>query len=113
MYDHLTFPEYVITILTKSVQDFESGYMERFRRYPAFKTTFPDFDSFISFYSSMLEQAKERSVGSITLKIEPKCKTLNRGFTAYNFYDESHVYPILNMEIQQIGKAITIGMSPI
>ncbi len=60
MYHHLTFPEYVTTILTNSVRDFKPGYMERFKHYNGFDTEFPDFESFMRFYSRMLLQAKER-----------------------------------------------------
>ena len=112
MYSHLTFPEYVITILNKSIEDFKPGYMERFKSYDGFNTAFPDFESFYSFYSSMLLQAKERAIGEVTLKIEPNRPTLNKGFTAYNFYDGIHIHPIFTVEIQEIGNAITLDVPP-
>ena len=112
MYHHLTFPEYVLTILKNSVKDFKPGYMERFNMYEGFFTTFPDFESFMRFYSRMLLQAKERAIGDVTLKIEPNYHFPEYGLIEYNFYDERHVHPIFTVQVQEVGNTICLHVPP-
>lgn len=112
MYDHLTFPEYVTTILTKSVRDFQPLYMRRFRSYKEFNSNFPDFESFLEFYSHMLLQAKERAIGDVRLIIEPNYHSPEIGLIAYNFYDERHVHPIFSIKVEEIGNTIALHVLP-
>ena len=112
MYSHLTFPEYVIEVLTQSVNDFQPNYMFRFSRYDKFHTTFPDFDSFLTFYGQMLECGKKRAEGEITLKIEPEVSTIQEGFVAYHFYDQTHRSPIMRVEVKIDGDNITLEVPP-
>lgn len=112
MYNHLSFPEYVIEILKQSVQDFQPNYMFRFSRYDNFRSTFPDFDSFLNFYGKMLKCAQLRAEGDIKMKIEPKVPTLREGFVAYHFYDQIHINPIMRVEVKIEGNQITLEVPP-
>lgn len=112
MYNNLSFTEYVTTILSNSIKNFEPGYMERFKSFQEFKTEFSDFESFMKYYSRMLLQAKDRAIGNIRLETEPYNYLPYKGLISYNLYDERHIYPIFKVQVQKINDTITLYVPP-
>lgn len=103
---------FVTGTIRRSVEWNAPETLMRLSTYDNVKTTFPDFESFVSFYSTLLDCAKSRSSGELTLRIEPDFPTLEEGFTAYNFYDDVYSMPLLTVEIMEEEGAITLALSP-
>ena len=104
--------EFVIGTIQRSVEWFAPETLMRLSVYENVKTTFPSFESFVTFSKKLYEQAQEKANGQISMKIEPEYPTMEERFTAYNFYDQKGDKPILTIEVLHENETITLSLPP-
>lgn len=79
---------------------------------PLVRIDFPNKIRFYSFLKYLLETAKEKSGGALELRIEAGPWEEDEELLAYNFYDEVHKFPRINLKVKEIGDEIFINVKP-
>lgn len=79
---------------------------------PLVQIDFPNKIRFYRFLKYLLETAKEESVGYLELKIEAGPSEEDEEIKSYNFYDQVHKYPRLNVQVKEERENIFIDLKP-
>lgn len=78
---------------------------------PALKVRFPNKIRFYSFFKSILKCAREESVGMLKLRIEQESWE-QENVKSFNFYDEVHKFPRINLKIREEKYNMHIALMP-
>jgi len=73
---------------------------------------FPNKIRFYRFLKYLLKTAEEGSQGALQLKIESGPSEEDEALLAYNFYDEVHKYPRINLQVKEMADRIFIDLKP-
>jgi hypothetical protein len=76
------------------------------------ETDAPNKEDFYEYFKGMLNQAHDSSDGELQLKIEPPILNTEKEVISYNFYDNTHVYPRLLIEVKENNNQIYIDVLP-
>jgi hypothetical protein len=76
------------------------------------ETEAPNKKDFYQFFKGMLNHAHESSEGKLTLKIEQPTLDTDTEVLNYNFYDNTHKYPLLSIEVKENNNLICLGIMP-
>lgn len=76
------------------------------------ETETPNKEDFYQFFKGMLNQAHESSEGELTLKIEQPTLDSDKQVVNYNFYDNTHKYPLLSIVVKENKNLICLGIMP-
>ena len=76
------------------------------------ETEAPNKEDFYQFFKGMLNQAHESSEGELTLKIEQPTLDSDKQVVNYNFYDNTHKYPLLSIVVKENNNLICLGIMP-
>ncbi len=79
---------------------------------PVVEIDFPKKIRFYRFLKYLLETAKEESEGALHLKIETGPWEEDAEILSYNFYDEVHLHPRLNLQVKENRDSIFIDLKP-
>ena len=79
---------------------------------PAVRVGFPNKIRFYSSLKNALTLAKERSFGELELKIEKVFWEDDPELLAYNFYDQIHQYPRINLQVKETEDSLFIDVMP-
>jgi hypothetical protein len=79
---------------------------------PVVKTETPNKMDFYQFFKGMINQAHERSEGEVLLKIEQPTLDTDKQKLNYNFYDNTHKYPLLSILVEEKNNLICLGVMP-
>jgi hypothetical protein len=76
------------------------------------ETEAPNKKDFYQFFKGMLNHAHESSEGELTLKIEQQTLNTYKEVLNYNFYDNTHKYPLLSILVKENNNLIYLGVMP-
>ncbi len=76
------------------------------------ETEAPNKEDFYQFFKGMLNHAHESSEREITLKIEQPTLDTDKEVCNYNFYDNTHKYPLLSIVVKENPNLISLGVMP-
>ena len=76
------------------------------------ETEAPNKDNFYKFFKGMLNHAHESSEGQLTLKIEQQTLDTDKEALNYNFYDNTHKYPLLSILVKENNNLISLDVIP-
>lgn len=79
---------------------------------PLVQVDFPNKIRFYRFLKYLLEAAKEESEGAIQLRVEHEPWEDDEALLAYNFYDEVHKNPRINLQVKEMEGRIFIDLKP-
>jgi len=72
---------------------------------------FPNKIKFYSFLKSILKCAREESIGTLELRIEQESWE-QENVKSFNFYDEVHKFPRINLKIREEKNCLIIDLNP-
>jgi hypothetical protein len=72
----------------------------------------PNKKDFYQFFKGMLNHAHESSEGELLLKIEQPTLHTDKELLNYNFYDNTHKYPLLSIVVKENNNLINLGIMP-
>jgi hypothetical protein len=72
---------------------------------------FPNKIRFYSFLKSILKCAREESIGMLELRIEQESWE-QENVKSFNFYDEAHKFPRINLKIREEKNCLIIDLMP-
>lgn len=76
------------------------------------ETEAPNKKDFYQFFKGMLNHAHESSEGQLTLKIEQPTWNTDKEVLHYNFYDNTHIYPLLSIVVKENNNLISLDVMP-
>ena len=76
------------------------------------ETEAPNKKDFYQFFKGMLNHAHESSEGELLLKIEQPTLDTDKEVLNYNFYNNTHKYPLLSIIVKENNKRISLGVMP-
>lgn len=76
------------------------------------ETEAPNKMDFYQFFKGMLNHAHESAEGKLTLKIEQPTLDTDKEVLNYNFYDNTHKYPLLSIMVKENNNLICLGIMP-
>ena len=76
------------------------------------ETEAPNKKDFYQFFKGMLNHAYESSEGELTLKIKQPTLDTDKEVRHYNFYDNTHKYPLLSIIVKENNNLINLGVMP-
>lgn len=76
------------------------------------ETNMPNKMRFYRFFKRMVENSQQNSIGGLTLRIENADWKKEKGYQAYNFYDQMHKYARLSLLIKEKESGIYIETMP-
>jgi hypothetical protein len=76
------------------------------------ETGAPNKEDFYQFFKGMLNHAYESSEGELLLKIETSILDTDKQVLNYNFYDNTHKYPLLSILVKERNNLIYLGVMP-
>ncbi|TDE46719.1 hypothetical protein E0I26_01145 [Flavobacterium rhamnosiphilum] len=76
------------------------------------ETEAPNKKDFYQFFKGMINQAHESSEGKLTLKIEQPTLDTDKEVLNYNFYDNTHKYPLLSIVVKENNNLMYLGVMP-
>lgn len=76
------------------------------------ETEAPNKKDFYQFFKGMLNHAHESSEGELTLKIEQQTSNTYKEVLNYNFYDNTHKYPLLSILVKENNNLVYLGVMP-
>ena len=79
---------------------------------PSVETGFPNKIRFYDYLKYLLEAAKEETEGALKLKIELGGGVEDPDLLSYNFYDEVHKFPRINLQVKEKKDRIYIDLKP-
>ena len=79
---------------------------------PLVEIAFPSKIRFYRYLKYLLKTAKEESEGVLELKIEHEAWKEDEELLAYNFYDEAHKFPRINLQVKEMEDKIFIDLKP-
>ena len=79
---------------------------------PVVEIDFPNKIRFYRFLKYLLKTAKEEATGSLQLRIESEPWEEDKQLFFYNFYDEVHKYPQINLQVKEMEDRIFIDLKP-
>ena len=98
--------------LIQSCESFDAFHFLPFLLSPLVEIDFPNKIRFYRFLKYLLETAKEESEGALHLKIETGPWKEDEKILSYNFYDEVHQHPKLNLQVKEMENRIFIDLKP-
>ncbi|WP_158728963.1 hypothetical protein [Flavobacterium sp. I-STPA6A] len=75
-------------------------------------TEAPNKEDFYQFFKGMLNHAHESSDGELLLKIEQSTLDTDKQVLNYNFYDNTHKFPLLSIVVKENNNLIYLGVMP-
>ncbi len=78
---------------------------------PSVTVDFPNKIRFYGFLKSILKCANEESEGILELKIEQESRE-KENVLSYNFYDEVHKYPRINLKVKEEPNKLHFDLMP-
>jgi hypothetical protein len=76
------------------------------------ETEAPNKKDFYQFFKGMLNHAHKNPKGQLTLKIEQPTWNPDKEVLNYNFYDNTHKYPLLSIVVKENNNLIYLGVMP-
>ncbi len=76
------------------------------------ETEAPNKKDFYQFFKGMLNHAHESSEGELLLKIGQPTLHTGKELLNYNFYDNTHKYPLLSIVVKENNNLIYLGVMP-
>jgi hypothetical protein len=76
------------------------------------ETESPTKKGFYQFFKRILNHAHESSEGELLLKIEHPTLDGDKDQLNYNFYDNTHKYPLLSIVVKEHNNLICLGVMP-
>ncbi len=76
------------------------------------ETEAPNKKDFYQFFKGMLNHAHESSEGELLLKIEQQTLNTDKEAVYYNFYDNTHKYPLLSIVVKENNNLMYLGVMP-
>ena len=76
------------------------------------ETEAPNKKDFYQFFKGMLNHAHESSEGELLLKIEQSTLDTDKQVLNYNFYDNTHKFPVLSILVKENNSLICLGIMP-
>ena len=98
--------------LIQSCKSFDAFHFLPYLLSPVVEIDFPNKIRFYRYLKYILNSAKEESEGSLLLKIEAGPWEEDEKLLSYNFYDEVHKYPQINLQIKEIEDRVFIDLKP-
>lgn len=79
---------------------------------PQVQVDFPNKIRFYRLLKHILKTAKEETTGSLELRIESETWVKDKDLLAFNFYDEVHKYPRINLQVKEMEDKIFVDLKP-
>lgn len=79
---------------------------------PLVRVCYPNKIRFYSYLQDILKSAEENSIGQLELRIEKGHWEEDKDLWAYNFYDQQHKYPRINLQVKENGNNIFLDIMP-
>ena len=79
---------------------------------PSVIVSFPNKVRFYNYFSDILNGAKEISQGNLELRVEKESWEEDKDLVAYNFYDQVHQYPRINLQVKETTNNLFLDISP-
>ena len=98
--------------LTESCRYFKPLFFLPFLLSPKVRVGFSNKVRFYSCFKDTLNSAKTRSEGELDLKIERESWEEDEDMLAYNFYDQVHLYPRINLRVKEKENFLFIDIMP-
>jgi hypothetical protein len=76
------------------------------------ETEAPNKEDFYQFFKGMLNHAHESSEGELFLKIEQSTLDTDQEALNYNFYDNTHKYPLISILVKENNNLISLDVMP-
>jgi hypothetical protein len=76
------------------------------------KTDAPDKRDFYDYFTHMLNDAHLRAKGKVTMKFENPTWEADIKTEDYNFYDSTHIYPLLSIAVKESDNQIHLDIMP-
>jgi hypothetical protein len=76
------------------------------------ETEAPNKKDFYQFFKGMLNHAHVSSEGELLLKIEQPTLDTDKEVLNYNFYDNTHKFPLLSIVVKENNGLICLGIMP-
>ncbi len=98
--------------LIQSCKNFDAFHFLPYLLSPLVEIDFPNKIRFYRYLKYLLKTAKEESEGALHLKIEAGPWREDEALLSYNFYDELHFHPRLNLQVKENKDSIFIDLKP-
>ncbi len=98
--------------LIQSCKSFDAFHFLPYLLSPLVEIDFPNKIRFYRFLKYLLENVKEESGGALHLKIETGPWEEDEKILSYNFYDEVHKFPRINLQVKEMENRIFIDLKP-
>ena len=98
--------------LIESCKSFDAFMFLPYLLSPVVRVNSPNKIRFYSSYKEILNSVKTRSVGILELIIEKESWEKDEDVLAYNFYDQVHEYPRINLQVKEKESCLFIDILP-
>lgn len=110
--EHFYTNKIILDALIYSCLNFDPNYFKPFLFSEKVKTDMPNKILFFNFFKQMLLNAKENSVGTMSLKIEKPEWENDKTIEYYNLYDNIHKHSRLSILVKEIADEIYLDTMP-